>query len=782
MIIHPVNKIPYSIFSKTGRTLLKLYINNFKNGGTESYTYDDEFTPPEGYEYDMYESLSRITNNTTDPAKEKSETLSMKDRMGLVSSVWSSSNKPSTADYMLALLPTATPSDFITAKPVEDKNVPIAQVKNRCINKISNRTVLDDDDTSIDGIDDDGNEWMYDVDDRAEEEIRRSAKIELLKSLASKEFVGSGGLGKFVQVNNKFGEIIHFDGEFFHIEYEDGRIWHELPEDIKFINLLNEFWKTTPFDNWNTPFLWIKGDEKTDDIYTIIGLVDINSALHTKDGLRWIQKINNTSYKIISTINDNREKLKPCTYVLNNGKQIFINVEGGEIYYMSYIKKLLLTDKFIEDNIKKNNISIFMSFKKLIYDKKAISFDEDEKLIFLFKVIFNAVLHKKLNIILLFRELSQFISSSYYWEDCPSGSDDCMKYAIKWMFRKLNDYKEKLEKNSSIDYIGYNDKLLIEAILRDYIDEDLLNILLGFEYNKVKMLHLAIRYNNINLVQYLLEKGVKKNNVYENKTPLETAVTYFLGYHPIVKKKLDIIELLFNKGFDMEHKDSLYKLIIQSDFSYFDEKNKEFINGLFGDLFGNGDQERQKNLQEYLKLAIYNNNLYIVKLLLNPELRKSEEMMDVNFIVTFKHKTKGQNLLFYIINILNDIAISSVEWDKKIDNFKKKLEILNELINNGIKIQLNEQFKMCKTNVKKYMTRIASIVETVVNNKELQNVFKDTDTFYKQLSKILTETDCEIIKECYCKLETKEQKKIWEKIIDKFNEDKEVKCELDCSK
>ena len=33
MIVNPLNNSVHSIFSNTGRTLLKLYMNNFKNGG-----------------------------------------------------------------------------------------------------------------------------------------------------------------------------------------------------------------------------------------------------------------------------------------------------------------------------------------------------------------------------------------------------------------------------------------------------------------------------------------------------------------------------------------------------------------------------------------------------------------------------------------------------------------------------------------------------------------------------------------------------------------------------
>ena len=56
-IVNPIDNNQYSIFSKTGRTLLKLYLRNFKNGG--DITFEKMLNSPD----DLNRSINQLYNS-----------------------------------------------------------------------------------------------------------------------------------------------------------------------------------------------------------------------------------------------------------------------------------------------------------------------------------------------------------------------------------------------------------------------------------------------------------------------------------------------------------------------------------------------------------------------------------------------------------------------------------------------------------------------------------------------------------------------------------------------
>lgn len=56
-IVNPIDNNQYSIFSKTGRTLLKLYLRNFKNGG--DITFEKMLNSPD----ELTRSINQLYNS-----------------------------------------------------------------------------------------------------------------------------------------------------------------------------------------------------------------------------------------------------------------------------------------------------------------------------------------------------------------------------------------------------------------------------------------------------------------------------------------------------------------------------------------------------------------------------------------------------------------------------------------------------------------------------------------------------------------------------------------------
>ena len=71
-IVNPIDNNQYSIFSKTGRTLLKLYLRNFKNGGT-LYNYKKDVEETRQYLSKLIEEHRRLEKKQRKTEREQQE-------------------------------------------------------------------------------------------------------------------------------------------------------------------------------------------------------------------------------------------------------------------------------------------------------------------------------------------------------------------------------------------------------------------------------------------------------------------------------------------------------------------------------------------------------------------------------------------------------------------------------------------------------------------------------------------------------------------------------------
>lgn len=122
----------------------------------------------------------------------------------------------------------------------------------------------------------------------------------------------------------------------------------------------------------------------------------------------------------------------------------------------------------------------------------------------------------------------------------------------KWTeFLKNNDYisvKKYIKSGADVNDANENDESVLACAIRAYCDMDLLMLLIDngadifdFDDEGVSIFDMAIAYNNIELVEYIIGQGIDVNrtNRRSNFTPLMAAACY---------GRLEIVQILLDRG------------------------------------------------------------------------------------------------------------------------------------------------------------------------------------------------------------------------------------------
>ncbi len=124
---------------------------------------------------------------------------------------------------------------------------------------------------------------------------------------------------------------------------------------------------------------------------------------------------------------------------------------------------------------------------------------------------------------------------------------------------KKNDFigaKQYIKKNADLNEETESGESVLATALRYHCDEDLLMLLIesgadiyGFDDEGVSVFDMAITYNNITLVEYILENGIDVNatNRRSGFTPLMCAACY---------GRAEITKLLLEHGANKDAKES----------------------------------------------------------------------------------------------------------------------------------------------------------------------------------------------------------------------------------
>jgi ankyrin repeat protein len=130
----------------------------------------------------------------------------------------------------------------------------------------------------------------------------------------------------------------------------------------------------------------------------------------------------------------------------------------------------------------------------------------------------------------------------------------------KWLdFLKNNDFigvKKHINNNANINDANDSEESVLALAMRYRCDFDLVMLLVDanadiydFDEEGVSIFEMAITYDNLDMVKYIIEKGidVNKTNRKSRFTPLMTAVCY---------GRIKIAKLLIEQGADKEAIDS----------------------------------------------------------------------------------------------------------------------------------------------------------------------------------------------------------------------------------
>lgn len=130
----------------------------------------------------------------------------------------------------------------------------------------------------------------------------------------------------------------------------------------------------------------------------------------------------------------------------------------------------------------------------------------------------------------------------------------------KWIeFLKSNDYlgvKKHIKEGANVNDENESGESVLAFAIRQGCDIDFLMLLIesgadvfDFDEEGVSIFDMAITYNNIDMVNYLIEKGMDINSTKRKSgfTPLMAAVSYGRG---------EIVKILLDNGVNQESTDS----------------------------------------------------------------------------------------------------------------------------------------------------------------------------------------------------------------------------------
>lgn len=125
----------------------------------------------------------------------------------------------------------------------------------------------------------------------------------------------------------------------------------------------------------------------------------------------------------------------------------------------------------------------------------------------------------------------------------------------KWLeYLKNNDFigiKKYIKNGADINEVNESGESVLACAIREHCDNDLLMLLIEngadiFEFDEegVSVFDMAISYDNIELVKYIIEEGIDVNNTNRRSkfTPLMAASCY---------GRVEIAKILLSKGADI---------------------------------------------------------------------------------------------------------------------------------------------------------------------------------------------------------------------------------------
>jgi ankyrin repeat protein len=130
----------------------------------------------------------------------------------------------------------------------------------------------------------------------------------------------------------------------------------------------------------------------------------------------------------------------------------------------------------------------------------------------------------------------------------------------KWLeFLKNNDFigvKKYIKDNADVNAVNDSEESVLALSMRYKCDFDLVMLLIDanadiydFDEEGVSIFEMAITYNNLDMVKYIIDKGIDVNSTHRKSrfTPLMTATCY---------GRIDIAKLLIENGADKGAVDS----------------------------------------------------------------------------------------------------------------------------------------------------------------------------------------------------------------------------------
>lgn len=397
-----------------------------------------------------------------------------------------------------------------------------------------------------------------------------------------------------------------------------------------------------------------------------------------------------TNAQIISSVYQTNIETLP--YLIPKDKKIEdLDEEVVNFIYFSCSKNIHLLKYFLDKH--QLNLNIYELFKKicftsiesnniniiqyLIEEKKVDIQSYNENLIYLLltntqknKNIIQYFISKEFNLEKVFEKLILYCSYTdniepvfYFIENIPSFNirmnDD---YFLRLAVKTGNVELIKLFENFQIDIINIYPNILIQAIYTRKID----------------------------FIKYLLDKQQINLKIDEEQI-FKTAISLFCFTEEAKKEKLQIIQLLFNKGIDFNHKKYFFineivkknepeiiQYMIQHWLDFQTEQHQ---------LFNLAVQNISFNTLKIIidlgyDLLNEENNIPLIKLLKNYLLKNSDELNDfIQFILFDKNIQINEEVKNYlIVNNVNQYFLNQLEkreifFDLTIDlNEKNKIE------------------------------------------------------------------------------------------------------------